>query len=82
MSGRIGKYTYKINGVLREFLSAISRALGQRSAKKVIDKIKKDPEMKGVLSRIAKRQAELDKKLARKRKQDPELDKALKQAKI
>ena len=82
MSGRIGKYTYKNNGVLREFLSAISRALGQRSAKKVIDKIKKDPEMKGVLSRIAKRQAELDKKLARKRKQDPEFDKALKQAKI
>ena len=39
MSGRIGKYTYKNNGVLREFLSAISRALGQRSAKKVIDKI-------------------------------------------
>ena len=38
--------------------------------------------MKGVLSRIAKRQAELDKKLAQKRKQDPELDKALKQAKI
>ena len=44
MSGRIGKYTYKNNGVLREFLSAISRALGQRSSKKVIDKFKNDPE--------------------------------------
>ena len=40
MSGRIGKYTYKNNGVLREFLSAISRALGQRSGKKVIGLIK------------------------------------------
>ena len=36
MSERIGRYTYKNNTVLREFLGRLARALGKRSGKKAI----------------------------------------------
>ena len=46
MSGRIGKYTYKNESVLKEFLGSLFRALGSRKADKVTKKLSKDPEMK------------------------------------
>ena len=35
MSGRIGRYTYKNESVLREFLGKLFKALGSRKAKQI-----------------------------------------------
>ena len=41
MSGRIGKYTYKNNGVLKEFLGKLAKALGKRAGNKIMTNLKK-----------------------------------------
>ena len=80
MSGRIGKYTYKNESVLKEFLSTLAKALAGRKAKQIKKQLAKEPEMKKVMARIKKSDDEWNKLVAKKRKEDPEYDKELKKA--
>ena len=75
MSGRIGKYTYKNESVLKEFLGSLFRALGSRKANQVTTKLSKDPEMKKILKALDAKGIEADDSIAKKRKEDPEYDK-------
>ena len=63
MSGRIGKYTYKNESVLKEFISTLFRALGSRKGKKIKKQLAQDPEMKKLLVRIDTRHKEIDSKI-------------------
>ena len=74
MSGRIGKYTYKNESVLKEFISTLFRALGSRKGKKIKKQLAQDPEMKKLLVRIDTRHKEIDSKIEKRRKKDPEFD--------
>lgn len=78
MSGRIGRYTYKNNTVLREFLGRLARALGKRSGKKAIAQLKKDPEMKRLVSKMDKDAEKVMARAQKERKNNPGLDKYLK----
>ena len=49
MSGRIGKYTYKNESVLKEFISSLFKALGSRKGKQIQKQLRKDPEMRKVM---------------------------------
>ena len=73
MSGRIGKYTYKNEAVLNEFLGKVIKALAKRKASKVLKQLKRDPDLKKKLDATEKtlRQIDMD------RKKDPEMDKLL-----
>jgi len=73
MSGRIGKYTYKNEAVLNEFLSKMVKALAKRKASKVLKQLKRDPDIKKKIDATEKtlRQIDID------RKKDPEMDKLL-----
>jgi len=73
MSGRIGKYTYKNEAVLNEFLSKMVKALAKRKASKVLKQLKRDPDLKKKIDATEKtlRQIDID------RKKDPEMDKLL-----
>lgn len=73
MSGRIGKYTYKNEAVLNEFLGKVIKALAKRKASKVVKQLKRDPSLKKKLDAAEKslRQLDVD------RKKDPEMDKLL-----
>ena len=75
MSGRIGKYTYKNESVLKEFLGSLFRALGSRKANQVTTKLSKDPEMKKILKALDAKRKEAEDRIAKKRKEDPEYDK-------
>ena len=75
MSGRIGRYTYKNESVLKEFLGSLFRALGSRKANQVTKKLAKDPEMKKLIVSLDAKRKEVDAKIAKKRKEDPEYDK-------
>ena len=79
MSGRIGKYTYKNNSVLKEFIGSLFRALGSRKGKQITKKLSQDPEMKKLLTTLDAKRKEVDDKIAKKRKEDPEYDKFMKQ---
>ena len=80
MSGRIGKYTYKNETVLKEFIGSLIKALAGRKAKQIRKQLAKDPEMQQLMSKIEKNQKQIMAKAEKERKKDPELDKALKQA--
>ena len=73
MSGRIGKYTYKNEAVLNEFLCKVIKALAKRKASKVVKQLKRDPNLKKKLDAAEKtlRQLDVD------RKKDPEMDRLL-----
>ena len=73
MSGRIGKYTYKNEAVLNEFLGKVIKALAKRKASKVVKQLKRDPNLKKKLDAAERslRQLDVD------RKKDPEMDKLL-----
>jgi hypothetical protein len=73
MSGKIGKYTYKNEAVLNEFLGKVIKALAKRKASKVVKQLKRDPNLKKKLDAAEKslRQLDVD------RKKDPEMDKLL-----
>ena len=79
MSGRIGKYTYKNESVLKEFISSLFRALGSRKGKQITKKLSQDPEMKKLLTTLDAKRKEVDDEIAKKRKEDPEYDKFMKQ---
>ena len=49
MSGRIGKYTYKNESVLKEFLGKLFKALGSNKAKQIRKQLEADPEMKQII---------------------------------
>ena len=79
MSGRIGKYTYKNESVLKEFIGSLFRALGGRKSKQITKKLSQDPEMKKLLTTLDAKRKAVDDKIAKKRKEDPEYDKFMKQ---
>jgi len=79
MSGRIGKYTYKNESVLKEFLSSLFRALGSRKGKQIKKKLSQDPEMKKLIVSLDAKRKAVDAKIAKKRKEDPEYDKFMAQ---
>ena len=79
MSGKIGKYTYKNESVLKEFLGSLFRALGSRKANQVTKKLSKDPEMKKLLKSLDDKRRAVDAKIAKRRKEDPEYDKFMTQ---
>ena len=78
MSNKIGKYTYENKSVLKEFLGSILKSLAQKKTSKIIDKLKKDPEMKKLIKQIDDYGKEVDKRVAKNRKTNPELDRLLK----
>jgi hypothetical protein len=79
MSGKIGRYTYKNEMVLREFIGSLVKALAGK-ANKIKKELAKDPEMRKLMDKIEKNQEQIRAKATKARKKDPELDKALKQA--
>ena len=84
MSGKIGKYTYKNESVLNEFIGTLIKAIGKKAGaagqQRLMKKLAKDPEMKQVMIRVKNQQDDWDKLLAKKRKEDPKYDKRLKKA--
>ena len=78
MSGRIGRYPYKNNTVLREFLGRLARALVKRSGKKAITQLKKDPERKRLVTKMDKDAEKVMARAQKQRKNNPGLDKYLK----
>ena len=82
MSGRIGKYTYKNETVLKEFIGSLIKALAGRKAKQIRKQLAKDPEMQQLMSKIEKNQKQIMAKAEKERKANPVLDKALKSAGI
>ena len=82
MSGKIGKYTYKNESVLKEFIGSLIKALAGRKAKQIRKQLAKDPEMQRLMSKIEKSQKQIMAKAEKERKINPELDKTLKQAGI
>jgi len=74
MSGRIGRYTYKNESVLKEFLGKLMKALSGNKAKQIRKKLDADPKMKQIVKRLDQRNKELDREIAKKRKTDPEYD--------
>ena len=80
MSGKIGKYTYKNETVLKEFLGTLAKAMAGKHANKIKKQLAKDPEMKQVMIKVKNQQDDWDKLLAKKRKEDPKYDKRLKKA--
>ena len=79
MSGKIGRYTYKTERVLKEFIGSLFRALGSRKGKQITKKLSQDPEMKKLLTTLDAKRKAVDDKIAKKRKEDPEYDKFMKQ---
>ena len=82
MSGRIGKYTYKNESVLNEFIGTFIKAIGKKAGaagqQRLMKKLAKDPEMKKLMTQIEKDASALKKKQEKERKTDPEMDKLLK----
>ncbi len=52
MSGKIGRYTYKTERVLKEFIGSLFKALGSRKGKQIRKQLRKDPEMRKVMDRV------------------------------
>ena len=74
MSNKIGKYTYENKTVLKEFLGSIIRAMAIKRTSKVMDKLRKDPEMKKLLKQMDDQSKEVEKRVKKNRKKDPRLD--------
>ena len=68
MSGRIGRYTYKNESVLKEFLGKLFKALGSRKAKQIRKQLASDPEMIKIVKSMDTQRDRLAKKIAKKRK--------------
>ena len=78
MSGKIGKYTYKNESVLKEFISSLFKALGSRKGNQIQKQLRKDPEMRKVMDRVDKANKDAEAEMTKKRKKDPEYDAHLK----
>ena len=78
MSGKIGKYTYKNESVLKEFISSLFKALGSRKGKQIQKQLRKDPEMRKVMDRVDKANKDAEAEMTKKRNKDSEYDTHLK----
>ena len=78
MAGRIGKYTYKNESVLREFLQKFFGRLGTAKRRKIEKDLRKDPEMKRVLDKIERDNKAAIKKMKAKRNSNSNYDSYLK----
>ena len=78
MSGKIGRYTYKTERVLKEFIGSLFRALGTRKGKQIQKQLRKDPEMSKVTDRLDQANKDAAEKMTKRRKEDPEYDAHLK----
>ncbi len=78
MSGRIGKYTYKNESVLKEFFKTLFGKLGAAKRRKIEKELRKDPEMRKVLNRIEKDNAAALKRMKSKRDSNSNYDSYLK----
>ena len=82
MSGKIGKYTYKNESVLNEFIGTLIKAIGKKAGaagqQRLMKKLAKDHEMKKLIKQIDDYGKEVDKRVAKQRKKNPELDSWLK----
>ena len=72
MSGRIGKYTYKNESVLKEFIGSLFNALGSRKGKQIQKQLRKDPEMRKVMDRVDKANRDAEEKMNKRREKDPQ----------
>ena len=71
MSGKIGKYTYKNESVLKEFISSLFKALGSRKGKQIQKQLRKDPEMRKVMDRVDKANKDAEAEMTKKKKKRP-----------
>ena len=78
MSGKIGKYTYKNESVLKEFISSLFKALGTRKGKQIQKQLRKDPEMRKVMDKLDQANRDAEEKMTKRRKKDSEYDAHLK----
>tara|TARA_R110002020_G_scaffold473890_1_gene703866 strand:+ start:235 stop:483 length:249 start_codon:yes stop_codon:yes gene_type:complete len=78
MSGKIGKYTYKNESVLKEFISSLFKALGSRKGKQIQKQLRKDPEMRKVMDRVDKANKDAEAEMTKRRKKDSDYDAHLK----
>jgi anti-sigma-K factor RskA len=78
MSGRIGRYTYKNESVLKEFFKTLFGKLGAAKRRKIEKELRKDPEMRKVLNRIEKDNAAALKRMKSKRDSNSNYDSYLK----
>ena len=67
MSGKIRKYTYKNESVLKEFISSLFKALGSRKGKQIQKQLRKDPEMRKVMDRVDKANKDAEAEMTKKR---------------
>ena len=70
MPGKIGKYTYKNEVVLNEFLGKLVKALAKRKASKVLKQLKTDPVLQKKIDNIEQDLIQIQKD----RKSKPEVD--------
>ena len=70
MPGKIGKYTYKNEAVLKEFLGKLVKALAKRKASKVLKQLKTDPVLQKKIDNIEQDLIQIQKD----RKSKPEVD--------
>ena len=78
MSGKIGKYTYKNESVLKEFISSLFKALGSRKGRQIQKQLRKDPEMRKVMDRVDKVNRDAEEKMTKRREKDSKYDAHLK----
>ena len=78
MSGKIGKYTYKNESVLKEFFKTLFGKLGAAKRRKIEKELRKDPEMKKVMDRVDKANKDAEAEMTKKRNKDSEYDAHLK----
>tara|TARA_A100001011_G_C14159675_1_gene777689 strand:- start:449 stop:685 length:237 start_codon:yes stop_codon:yes gene_type:complete len=70
MPGKIGKYTYKNEAVLNEFLGKLVKALAKRKASKVLKQLKTDPVLQKKMDDIDQKLIQIQKD----RKNNPKVD--------
>jgi|TARA_B100000073_G_scaffold39091_2_gene29300 anti-sigma-K factor RskA len=78
MAGRIGRYTYKNESVLKEFFKVLFGKLGASKRRKIEKDMRKDPEMRKLLDKLEKRNKEAIKRMKAKRDSNPNYDSYLK----
>ena len=73
MSGKIGRYTYRDERVLKEFIGKLVKAIATRKGSKIVRKLKQDPVLQKKIRDIEQNLIQIQKD----RKSKPEVDKFL-----
>ena len=73
MSGKIGRYTYRDEKVLKEFIDKLVKAIATRKGSKIVRKLKQDPVLQKKIRDIEQNLIQIQKD----RKSKPEVDKFL-----